>query len=122
MVAVGVGDKNLSEGLFVGHETDESFHAGGVELVENIVEQQQRFHVGCAAQKIVLREPQGYGVGFALPLRGGAAHGHAAQLQVNVVAVRTYGSMAHDFVVPAALVKKFLQGTGIFGQMAAQGQ
>ena len=38
---VGVGDKNLSE-IIASHQLHNLFHAPGIQLVENIVEQQER--------------------------------------------------------------------------------
>ena len=38
MAAVGVGDEDLTE-LLAGNEGDNLFHAAGVELVEDVVEQ-----------------------------------------------------------------------------------
>ena len=40
MVAVGVGDEYLAEAV-AGHQSDDLLHAVGIELVEDVVEQEQ---------------------------------------------------------------------------------
>ena len=41
VVAVGVGDEDLPK-VIAAHIVDDATHAAGVELVENVVEQQER--------------------------------------------------------------------------------
>ena len=55
MVAVGVGNEDLTE-LPTGHQMDDLLDTRGIELVEDIVEQQQRQALGrtVGCEKLVL--------------------------------------------------------------------
>ena len=65
--SIGVGDEYLSE--VIGRDQfDDLFHPLGIELVENIVEQQDGSRFALSLQEIVLSQFQGNQVGFALPL------------------------------------------------------
>ena len=58
MLAVGVGDEDLSEGV-AGDEVDDLLHATGVELVEDVVQQEQGGGLAaCSLQEVELGEFQ----------------------------------------------------------------
>ena len=58
-------------------------------------------------QKLKLCQSQCYGVGFALALRAGFAHGVFAQKQFNVVAVHTSCGVAYNEVALACGIEVF---------------
>ena len=64
MSAVGVCDENLSE-VVGSDERYDALHPCGVELVENIVEQQERPHSGGFAEKFILGEAESGGESLA---------------------------------------------------------
>ena len=104
MAAVGVGDEDLTE-LLAGNEGDNLFHAAGVELVEDVVEQQDRGVAAVGAtEKVELCQLQGYDEGLVLSLTALAAYGVAAKGEDEVVAVDAVQRIAHDAVFgPVAL-------------------
>ncbi len=104
VTAVGVGDEYLAEAA-VGDELHDALHAVGIELVEYIVEQQERFQACGAVQKFVLGKAQGYGECLALALRAGALHWHAVEREQQVVAVGPHGCVAHYFIMAAGGVE-----------------
>ena len=68
VLAVGVGDEDLSEGI-AGDEVDDLFDALGIELVEDVVEQEQGSGLAaCPLEKIELGELEGDDVGLVLSL------------------------------------------------------
>ena len=68
MRAIGVGDEDLAKG-FTADELDDALHASGIQFVEDVVEQQQRFLLArLPVQEAILRQLQGQGKGFVLPL------------------------------------------------------
>lgn len=83
---VAVGDQDLPERIF-GHEADQLLHAPGVELVEEVVQQQDRFFALFPGDDGVLRQFEGYQERFLLSLRPVFAQGVAADFQHQVVAV-----------------------------------
>ena len=96
VVAVGVGDEDLSK-VVAAHIVDNATHAAGIELVENIVEQQE----GRAPLTVVfeieeLRQFHGDEEGLDLSLRGFSAHAVAVHLQVEVVLVGAVEGVADD--------------------------
>lgn len=85
----------------------DALHARSVEFVENVVEQQNRGQCRMLFQKLKLCQSQCYGVGFALALRAGFAHGVFAQKQFNVVAVHTSCGVAYNEVALACGIEVF---------------
>ena len=67
MGAVGIGDEYLAKAR-AGYKLHYALHTCGVELVEYVVEQEQGAHPHVVAEKFVLGEAQGNGIGLALPL------------------------------------------------------
>ncbi len=115
MVAVCVGDENLPEHRF-GCYFYQPCNTCGIQFVENVVEQQQRFHFRGACQEFILGKAQGYHICLALTLRCCTPHGHAVQLQV---AMGAYGGVAYNFVATPGFVEQDREGIGIVGQVAA---
>lgn len=70
------------------------FYTLGIELVENIVEQQDRRCIALFPQKIVLGQFQGDQVSLALSLRAYAFHGILAQHHVHVVPMYAPGGIS----------------------------
>ena len=105
VVAVGVGDENLSK-VVAAHIVDNAAHAAGVEFVENVVEQQE----GRAPLTVVfeieeLRQFHGDEEGLDLSLRGFSAHAVAVHLQVEVVLVGAVEGVADDVFAEATFAQ-----------------
>ena len=74
MVAVGVRNEYLSEALTT-HQFHYLLNPFGIQLVEDIVEKEQRCRAGSdTAQEVELRKLQGYEKSLTLPLRTFAAN------------------------------------------------
>ena len=85
MVAIGIGDEYLSE-VVAGHQTYNLLHTLGVELVEDVVEQQQRRRLRARPlQEVKLRQFQGYDIGLVLSLRTLALHQMTVERKLQVV-------------------------------------
>ena len=65
-------------------------HAAGVELVEDVVEQQQRHYSRALEQPAVQSEPQSYGEGLHLPLGAEAPQVESRQGEREIIAVWAY--------------------------------
>ena len=121
MLAVGVGDENLPEGV-LGDDGYDGFDTSSVQLVEDVVQEQQRFETRCPGEELVLRQAQGDGKCLLLALRGSAAHGHSTEGQHNVVAVWACRGVAEKVVARAVAFKEvghrhslfLLEGAAVF--------
>ena len=87
MVSVRIRDENLSE-LISCHETHDLFHPLGIQLVEDIIEQEEWGSLRVRAlEEIKLREFQGDHECLVLPLAALALHLMATERNLQVVAV-----------------------------------
>ena len=98
MFPVGIGNENLPE-VIARDEAYNLLHTTAVELVEDVVEEQQRRTPTCrTAQKVELRKFQGQHIRLVLPLASLTFHGIPAELHHQVVLVRSVERKAHDAV------------------------
>ena len=68
VLAVGVGDEDLSEGI-AGDDVDDLLNALGIEFVEDVVEKEEGSGAAaCAFEEIKLCEFEGNHIGLVLPL------------------------------------------------------
>ena len=98
--AVGVGDENLAEDVAC-HQLHDALYAGGVELVEEVVEQK---YGGCGAmlgKELILCQFERYKVSFALSLRADSLHGIVVERHLHVVAVYASGGVSDEDVTAA---------------------
>ena len=93
ILPVCVGNEYLPE-MIRRNQFHDLFYALGIELVENIIEQQDRRGIALFPQKIVLGQFQGDQLSLALSLRAYAFHGILAQHHVHVVPMYASGSIS----------------------------
>ena len=93
ILTIGIGDKDLSE-YVARNELHDVFDTIGIELVEEIVEQQDGGSIAMVGKEIILRQLEGYEVCLALSLRAYALHGVFAQRHLHIVAVYAMGGIA----------------------------
>ena len=97
--AVGVGDEDLAEGI-ARDQIDDLLHTLGIELVEDVVEQEQgRGLAARPLQEVELRQLQRDDIGLVLPLRALALDGIAAQRHLQLILVDAVERVAHDAVL-----------------------
>ena len=99
VVAVGVGNKDLSE-VLAGNDSDDVLNPLRVEFVEDIVEKEY----GTLVEEVELCQFEGNDVGLCLSLAGFALHGVSADEHLEVVLVDAMQGVTHNHVlVPVAL-------------------
>ena len=121
VVTVRVGDEDLSEGV-TGDKIDDLLYASGIELVEDVVEQEQGSGGrGCPAEKVKLGQFQGEHECLCLSLTALAPHGVVADEHLQVVAVNAVERIAHGTVLEAVALDHFEQRTPLAVGHIAEG-
>ena len=89
MVTIGIGDKDLTK-IVAGNQTDNLLYTLGVELVEDIVEQQERRRLRTRPlQEVKLCQLQRNDVGLILSLRTLTFHQVAIEGKLQIVTMDT---------------------------------
>lgn len=113
MLAVGVGDEDLSEGI-AGDEVDNLFDTLGIEFVEDVVEEEQGSgFASCAFEKVELGEFQGDDVGLVLPLGTFTFDGIASEGHLQFVFVDAMQGITHDAVFDTVTLDDVEQVTSL---------
>ena len=99
MVTVGVRDEYLAKAV-TRNQADYLLHPAGIQLVEDIVQQQQGSGLGCRTfQEVELRQFQGEDISLVLSLRTLALHGMVPQRKFQVVTMDTMQGIAYSTVL-----------------------
>ena len=110
VVAVGVRDEGLSE-LPAAHEPYNLFHPRGIQLVEDVIEEQDGSRAAArAVQELELGQLQGNEVRLVLSLAAFTLHGVAAQRHLQVILVDAVQGVAHGTVLMAVALYGVEQG------------
>ena len=119
MFPVGIGNENLSERVGATHYGHNTAHTPCVELIENIIEKQQRPYTKALAQKFVLCKPQRRGKCLCLTLRRRPAQRHPVERELYIIAMRPRGRVAEYAVASSRQSQMLSQAT--FGRVVPAG-
>jgi len=111
MVAVGIGDKNLSEPL-CRYELHDLLHTLSIKFVEDVVKKQQWCCAGRRSpQEVELRQFQRQHIGLGLPLAALAPHGKSVDEHLQIIAVDAMEAIAHSPVAATVALDDIEQRT-----------
>ena len=108
VAAVRIRDENLAKAV-ARHELHNLLHAPGVQLVEEVVQQEQRHRARRALQEVELRQLQRHQIRLVLSLRAFLLDREIAQQHVQFVLMDAPQGIAHDAVPLAALAQDVQQ-------------
>ena len=98
MLAIDIGNENLAE-LVTRHKVHNLFHTAGIELVENIIEQQQWHLATLAMEEMELSQFKSHKKTLVLPLRALLFNSITAKLHHKVVAMAPLCGVPHAAVI-----------------------